>query len=362
MKKIFLFIPAFLFMHILSAQNMVVVNNTPGITADYKSLQTAVDNVTDGTLILLQPGPTSYGDINIKKRVSIIGPGYFLNHNPDPNRQATPMESVIGNLTFDTLSTGSYVTGLSLTGSITGGNNRVNFSNTANVTVSRCLVYPGSNQWIAANYKSSNITFKQCFFKVPGGWGHGYILNTREGTGTNFINSIFQIDDPAYSFVLPSEYFSNYTATVLFQNNVIYNLSNPGYYPSACSFYNNIVFSQNSSLTTVNAVAASNNVGNMNYTAAGPNITNAVEANVLVLNSDPSIASPDARYKLKTGSVAIGYGQGGIDCGPFGGLPAARYELSGIAQFVPNIFYMNVPASSGSTGGLPVHIKVRANQ
>jgi hypothetical protein len=105
-----------------------------------------------------------------------------------------------------------------------------------------------------------------------------------------------------------------------------------------------------------------NNVGNCNFTSPGPNITNAVEANVLVLNSDPTVSSPDARFKLKPASQAIGYGQGGVDCGIFGGQPNERYELSGIAEFVPNIFYLNVPTVGTTTGGLPVHIKVRANQ
>ena len=342
------------------AQNMVVVNNTPGIVADYKTLQGAVDSVADGTLILLQPGGLTYGNVTIKKRVSIIGPGYFLNHNPDPTSQATPAESVVSSLLFDTASNGSYITGISLKG-VNGGGTRVNFSNTSNVTISRCFVGPADGATIFYGYKSNLITVKQCYVRVPGGFGHGIIMNSRESTDFQFLNNVFYNDDPAYGFQLPAEHFTNYTTSILFKNNVMFNLYSPGYYPSACSFFNNIIF-QTVNNNPINAVAASNNVSNVSFTAPGPNINNAVLSDVFVLNSDPNITSADGRFKLKAGSVAIGYAQGGGDCGVFGGQPNQRYELSGIAEFVPNIFYLNVPAVGTTTGGLPVHIKIRANQ
>jgi hypothetical protein len=350
-----------LYLHAAIAQNMVVVNNTPGIVANYKTLQGAVDSVADGTLILLQPGPFSYGSVTIKKRVSIIGPGYFLNHNPDPTRQATAAEAVVTVINFDTASNGSYLTGISLRGEITNGATRVTFSNTSDITISRCLVYPGGNGWFFHSFKSNLITIKQSYIMCPPGFGHGTILNSREATNTSFLNNIFENTDQAYGFYMPHEYFTNYNAQVLFKNNVMHNLSNPGFYPSASTMINNIVF-QGGGYGTVNTVSASNNVGNANYSSGGPNITNAVRADVFVLNSDPSIASADGRFQLKTGSVAVGYGQGGIDCGVFGGAANEKYELSGIAQFVPNIFYLNVPTVGTASGGLPVHIKVRANQ
>ena len=267
-----------------NAQNMVVVNNTPGVVADYKTLQGALDSVAIGTLILLQPGHTTYGEVTVRKRVSIIGAGYFLNQNAEPNRQATPRESVVSFINFDSASNGSYITGLSLTGTTNNGNNRFNCINTADITISRCLVQPGSNGWFFYMYKSSAITVKQCYMRVPGGVGHGYILNSRETTGVQFLNNIFVNEDSFYGFPLPTEYFTNYTASILFRNNIMHNLSNPSYYPSACTFINNIIFNGNG-YGTINAVAAMNNVGNATFTAAGPNISNAVEADVFVLNS-----------------------------------------------------------------------------
>lgn len=356
MKK---YLPLFFCLSSLQAlcQNMVVVNNTPGVTANYKTLQGAVDSVSDGTIILLQPGPTTYGDVVIKKRVSIIGAGYFLHHNPDPTSQATPQASVITRIFFDTASNGSYVTGLSITAPISSGTNyRIHFNYTSNVTMSRCLVENLGGYVSAA--RSSSITIKQCFFN--GGGNNATIVFSNNATGIDFMNNIFSISQ-YNSHILPTESFTNYTAAVLFKNNVMFNLSNPTYYPSTLTFSNNVIFQTNGS-GMINCAAAINNVGNATYSASGPNITNAVLANTLVLTSEPGVTSADGQYRLKPGSPAIGYGQGGVDCGAFGGNPSEKYELSGIAEFVPNIYYLNVPTVGGSSGGLPVHIKVRANQ
>ncbi len=340
------------------AQNFVVVNNTPGIKSDFKTLQGAVDSVANGTIILLQPGPSSYGDVFIRKRITIIGAGYFLGQNNAPNTQATLRSSVLGRVYFDTSSNGSYMTGISLTGRLESGiTARIIFNYTSDITVSRCLVdNPGTYAYAT---RSSSLTIKQCYFRPNG--TNANILGSNSATGIDFVNNIFSPDGSGEN-KLPSEYFTNYNTSVLFKNNVMYNVSNPGYYPSANTLINNIVFDQNGTPGAVLCVASLNNVGNMTYTSTGPNITNAVEKDVFVLKSNPSIASPDARFQLKAGSAATGYGQGGVDCGAFGGLQGSAYELSGIAEFVPNIFFLDVPTVGTQTGGLPIHIKVRANK
>lgn len=152
------------------AQSMVVVNNTPGITADFSSLQTAVNTVPDGTLILLQPSNSSYGDVTItKKKIAIIGGGYFLGTNAAPYTQATKASSVVDRIVFDTLSNGSYITGLSFSGNVTAGSNsRLSFIKTSNITISRCYITrtqhtPVAN--LAYGFNAFNIYFKQNFIE-----------------------------------------------------------------------------------------------------------------------------------------------------------------------------------------------------
>ena len=345
---------------IISAQSIVTVNNTPGETATYRTLQGAVDSVADGTIILLQPGPFSYGNVIIRKRVSIMGAGYFLGLNPEPSTQASLQSSITGWIAFEAGSNGSQIMGLSLTGDGTGQTrDRINCSQTGNITVSRCLIYPyNGTSSILSGYQSGGIRVQQCHIKMPGAWGHGRILWSRESTGFEFSNSIFENDGyPTYGFYLPTEHFTNYTASVLFKNNVMFHINNPGYYPSTNTFINNIIYQVNN--TPVDCITADRNIGNAQFTAGGGTNMNALINDVFILNTGGISYGPDGKYQLKAGSPAIGFGQGGIDCGAFGG--SNSYVLSGI-PVIPNVYSSVVQGIPTTTDGLRLHLKVKANQ
>ena len=82
MKKIslllFLLISATAF-----AQNTLRVNNIPGINAPYTTIQAAVTAASAGDIILVEGSPTAYnvGAFDLTKKLTIRGPGYFLNEN-----------------------------------------------------------------------------------------------------------------------------------------------------------------------------------------------------------------------------------------------------------------------------------------
>ena len=340
------------------AQTTVVVNNTPGVTADFSSLQTAVNTVADGTLILLQPGPASYGDVTIKKRLVIIGGGYFLGTNAVPFTQATPSPSVVDRIFFDTLSNGSYITGLSLSGDVTtGSNSRLNFTSTSDITISRCYISrtqhtPLAN--VAYGINTFNVTMKQCFIESS---QSVQVALLDHCTAFFFNNNIFNGSGNKQ----PVEVITRNTAGVHFTNNTIFNWQNENITPAYCFFQNNIFINDGGGNTPVIAEGgASYNVGNVDYFAGAisNNITTATAA--MLFNS--SAGSQDANYQLKAGSPASGFAPGGIDAGAFGGLPDDKYVLSGISEFVPNIYFMNVPTVGAHTGGLPVHIKIKANK
>jgi hypothetical protein len=362
MNKQLLSIVCFLFvMHAAIAQTVVTVNNTAGEPATYRTLQGAVDSVADGTIILLQPSGISYGNAIIRKRVGIIGAGYFLGLNPDPNTQAYLQPSVTGWLQFDLGSNGSYIMGLSLTGDINNqGNNRLNFQNTSNITISRCLISPSpsTSHLHHASY-SSGINISQCYYLVPGGFGHAVLFHTRESSGIQFSNNIFENQGaPTYGFMLPTEHFTNYSASFTYINNVMIGLYNPGFYPSQNTFINNVVFKVNPNDAPLGSVGADRNVGNADFTSGGTNISNATLNSIFQLGTGPVATGPDGRYQLANGSPAIGYGQGGIDCGAFGG--AGAYVLSGI-PLIPNVYFAAVQGTPTSTGGLKLRLKVKAN-
>lgn len=344
------------------AQSIVTVNNTPGEPANFSNLQDAVNAVPDGTIILLQPGPMSYGNVIISKRVTIIGSGYFLGLNPEPFTQANLQSSVTGWITFAAGSNGSQLMGLSLTGDGTtnGTRDRLYCEQTGNITVSRCLIYPynGTSTILYAK-QSGGIRIRQCHIKIPGGGMHGRILGTDQSSGIEYSNSIFENDGfPHYGFMMPTEHFTNYTASVMFRNNVMFHIHNPGFYPSANTLINNIII-QPAGAQAILCDGADRNVGNAQFTAqGGTNITNAALQNICILNTGGIAYGPDGKYQLIAGSPAIGFGLGGIDCGPFGG--PDPYVLSGI-PLVPNIYASSIQGTPTSSGGLRLRLKVKAN-
>lgn len=357
-------ISCFLLITIASAQTVVTVNNTPGETANYNDLQIAVNSVADGSIILLQPGPVSYGNVIINKRVSIIGAGYFLGLNPEPFTQAYLQSSITGWITFDIGSNGSQLMGLSMTGDVTiNQRSRISCIKTSNIIISRCMISPagGVTTLIWAD-SSSGITLQQNFIRTPAGFGNLITCNSRASNGIQFLNNIFE-NAGGFGHILPTEYFTNYATSVLFKNNVIPDVSSPGFYPSATTLVNNIIF-QGPGFVPISCIAADRNVGNANYQInppgpLGTNITSAVMSDVFILNTGSVIYGPDGRYQLKPGSPAIGFGQGAIDCGAYGG--GGSYVLSGI-PIIPNIYLGEIDGTPSAANGLRLRLKVKANQ
>ena len=74
------------------------------------NLQTLINNATAGATFLVEAGV--YGTININKRVTLIGTGYFLGLGG----QATGVSSEIGTLTFQTGGEFSSITGFVIGG------------------------------------------------------------------------------------------------------------------------------------------------------------------------------------------------------------------------------------------------------
>lgn len=57
------------------------VNNAPGSGAQFTNFADAQEAASDGDVIIFDGSATSYGDIEITKRLTIKGPGFFLDEN-----------------------------------------------------------------------------------------------------------------------------------------------------------------------------------------------------------------------------------------------------------------------------------------
>ena len=113
MKTIILNFTFLLFGTCLFAQNTWTVDNRPGTTAQFTSVQAAHDAAQIGDFIYIHPSSTSYGNISINKQIHLRGIG----HNPE---LANSEFATIGTITLrrnsstNTTASNSTISGLKI--------------------------------------------------------------------------------------------------------------------------------------------------------------------------------------------------------------------------------------------------------
>lgn len=358
-KLILLFALTIIFNN-LFAQNTYVLNNTEGSAANYRTLQGALDSVPSGSIILMQGSGINYGLATVSKPVVIYGPGYFLGQNNSPNTQANLNEAMLIQLVFAAGSQGSIISGLSFVPRAQddySANNRININATSNITINRCRIESipangGEHQSIAIT-NSTNVTISQCYIGLNG----SVLCFFNSAGGVLFNNNIIQGQPNLY--IVSGYSAAPYSYT--FQNNSMRGTIDYGSNFCNGNFINNVMINTGGG-TAYNGcgmASADHNISNLNIFPGGTNITNADGPNTYVLYSDPSISSNDGIYQLKPGSVASGYGNDGTDAGAYG-TTNMKYVFSGIPA-IPNFYFADVPQNGTTTGGLKVHLKIKAN-
>ena len=301
------------------------VNNTPAITVPYASFQAAYDVAVNGDTIYLEGSGYSYGSLTLYKSLVIIGPGYFLNQNPET--QANIASAGIYSLNLRTGSSGTKIAGLDIS-SITNNDQTVlqNIVFMRN-RISNSMYNPYGTSPSSAYY--SNFVFEQNF--VDGS------LSGR------FENAVFR-----NNVFIGGVTINSLNNSVAFFNNVVGN-ANITMAPQ-CS--NNIIYG---SCTFTNCTLNNNVCSATQVPAGNGNQQNVDMNNVFVCYSSCTGYSNDARYQLKAGSPAIGAGSNGEDCGMFGGVDP--YVLSGMPP-IPAIYYFNYNYSNTA---INVNMKVKSH-
>ncbi|MBK8700514.1 MAG: hypothetical protein IPN29_13675 [Saprospiraceae bacterium] len=342
MKNQLLILALTIFGTALFGQNIINVNNTfSGVTTQHTTLAAAVAAASEGDITYLYPSSTSYGSVTINIKLTIIGPGYYVQQNPSLQINTYVSNGVVDNLTFAAGSNGSLVTGVDINIIVTNGQ--------ANIAITRCKIKAYCNL-----DNTNNILFEGCYFEWTGNSTSPHtILANANNNGLIIRNNIFGVAKGNAGW-LEIVICGNCTAIV--ENNVFrwYNY-----------FFNSIVrnniFLHNATNVIQNYTGNSylNNILVGNQTGLGStNIIAVPETSICEGYPTQGSRSFDDRYMLKTGSPAIGAGIGGIDCGVFAG--STPYKLSGI-PFVPLIYQANAPTTGNATTGINVNVKIRAN-
>ncbi len=323
-----LFITSFSF-----SQHHWRVNNAYGIDADFTDVQAAFDSATAGDIIYIEGTNIPYGNGQATKPLTIIGTGYFLAVNDSTQANLAP--SIVSTIRLNPGSEGSYVAGLTISG--------VFQVNVSNVIVERNNL---SSISIGYSYDVGNVVIRQNYIFIINDYGHYTSAVIQNNIITYYISSSIKANWMIYN----NTFYGSYTGT-----NGMIDVHNS-------SIKNNIVFNTYSTRPCINTNPAQNNniefnvcnKENTSYPVPENNIWTAVIGEVIA-----NEGTAEKKLYLIEGSPAIGYGEGGVDCGVYGGLNP--YVLSGMPP-VPHIFKASVPVSATSTSGLPVNVEIKSQK
>ena len=315
----------------------------------FKQIVQGDTSFSAGDTLHLEGSTTTYNSYTLTKKLTIIGPGYFLTNNPKVSNNG--LDAKIDALYFGIGSDSSQVIGMNFVGVGTGGYILINANQ---ITVRRSRI----ENKIELGSGINDPMIVQCFFpltvnqNVFASVSGNYIAPT----GLIFNNNICQ-----KTLVWKS------TAGVAFpieqcDNNIFdgpANLATSTLEFASSDFSNNILMGINAKVAiTASAGIVQYNIGSLQNQFGNTN-GNMVLSLTQIAALFQISTSPDAKYLLVTSSQASGSGLNGVDMGAFGSaVPRNRYTLSGLAP-VPVIYNVHTTGVC-TTQGLPVMISARS--
>ena len=337
--KNLIIIPFLLVIMLANGQSILRVNNIPGINAPYTTIQAAIAAAATGDIILVEGSPTAYsvGAVNLTKRLTIQGPGYFLDENTGIQASQQPATVTATSFILSSGSDGSVVGGMTFNQRIDVRASNIIIENSRFLGPTSILLsnaVPASNLLITGNYMTNG--------------GSSISINANGQTFTNVIISnnliAFSID------------WSTVPIFGVIKNNIFTIGASPSNM-SNCDVVNNIFLAGFSIGTSLNSTIR-NNVF-VNATQANADATNLLGVVQATLFVGLAGNTSDTQWSLKVGSPAIGAGALGEDCGIYGGV--SPYKISGVATGQPTITNLNVPGGVQQNGTLNVKVSAKAN-
>jgi len=326
-----------------------IVDSNAGSTAkDFTNLQSAHDGATAGDTLYLVGSPVNYitTKVTITKKLIIIGPGYFLNENPDTqtNVASAYLNNTAGGvceeLEFAAGSEGSVLMGIEILGRLV--------INANNILIKRNHIrQEGACNLTMVTINASNILFIQNY--VDGSTQLGVrTINVTAGQSGILVSNNYLFHG-ASGFVGAIETLaSSPTSSLEISNNIFVG----GINVANAVVQNNFFNTDNS--FTASASVVRNNIHTNGYLPAGNGNINSSPLGLRFVGS----GSTDGRWKLSPTSPGLSAGFGGVDVGIFGG--PEPYVLSGIPP-IPTIYSLTAPAVGEKNTGLPIQIKVKSN-
>lgn len=297
------------------------VNNIAAMNANFTSFVAAQSTVSANDTLYFEGSTVSYEDIVLTKPLVIIGPGYFLEENPQT--QSNFITAKFGTIGFTTGSSGSILAGLVVQDKIT--------ISVSNISITKCNI--GGISLNNATV-SGDILLLQNYIK--GGFSDYYSRNT------------------IFNLIISNNYISSNTSFGTTTSGSIYNNIIVGsLLVSNFTINNNIMMGYSSDQN--NNVFNNNICNGIQFPIGNGNQQNVIMSGVFV---GATGNSTDGQWQLKEYSPAIGKGNDGTDCGMFGG--SSPYVLSGLPS-IPAIYEITMPATGDNINGIDVTVKAKTH-
>lgn len=331
MKK---FIIPFLLLIVLIHANATVYTVNIHLETDigkkiYSSLQAAHDAASANDTIYVERYNIvdDNSTITISKPLYIIGPGYFPGENPSVQVNRNIVE--IYDMELSSGAVGTKLEGLEV---------YYNVGLYANdITITHC------NLGIDVEEDVDNLSITKTYLDELDAY---YNIINNLMVSNCLIQDDFQLDEGTSGIVINNTFgFANSTYAYVI-------------IPTGITFKNNIVKagdSHGASLPTLPDAYISHNLSTKDFFGTDNNNQSNVDENNLFIGYENG--STDGQFKLKTGSPAIGAGEGGVDLGAFGG--PDPYVLSGVPS-IPVIYELDVSGFSNDENKLPVSFKAKS--
>lgn len=231
------------------AQNIVTVDNNVNSSANFTTLQAALDSAQENDFIYLYPSELTYGSCVVRKKVHLRGIG----HTPEVSNG---IPATVGVISYENNTPPNNPSGGSISGLVISSINLNVVNNVNNITLENNRINsigaPNNNDnWlIRGNVIDNGIS-------VSTNTNNWLIVNNFFNVSSNFALSGLRSDSNVNNNIFVNA--SNFTSFSAFSN-------------SFCQARNNIFIAQNAAVTTVNVTASGSEVifsNNLTFNSTG---------------------------------------------------------------------------------------------
>jgi hypothetical protein len=379
MKKFaFLLVSALLIYSVADAKiRRVGFFGSPISGTDYSTFALAYTAATSGDTIIIFPNNDVSG--TIAKKLTIVGPGNWLDPNSTPkgnaNQQAFAGIATVSSVTFAAGSDGCVLSGF-YGGNVYIADSNITISRNRDITVNITYTNPAAtttNLQVLQNYR---VTIQQYYTNASSCLNMNisnnfiYFFNTPAGNtySGNISNNVWAYDATQSTNNLNGGAgVMSYTSGIelgagayVLQNNILLSYTNA----AAASNYNYFIFGNGgNSVFNYNLGMQSSPSTTINWGVGVGNVITNISNAANVFSAWPLIAttSADARFQLKAGSPALVVNRPGstVDAGIFAG--SYPYKLSTLPS-IPSIYQLSSPQGNNPPGStIQINLSTKGN-